>query len=552
SLHSCKKYGPEPAVAAAVAATPAAAATPATSSPANRSLALAPAGAPSPYRDRLAAFYERYAPAKLRQVDAQLQKYADCEEDFFAALVQKYGPEPAVAATAVSAWMRSCADPRQSTASEAGAGGDISRGAAMGEEDAIAEHIPDEGRQRLLRGLAAELGVAVRSQETLVVLAALLDARGVQEFGAGPLPDAETRACRVLSGSMRAPSAPRRTATTQRTVSPSLSVADLSKLAAAVGAEEARSRASLELLAADDFDILLAAHRRELRRVERDGAISALRASAEAALLRRAWRGWRDTAAERARRARRGQRRQWSRYQKMLFSKSVAAYYARLSQAQRDAERRRMHVDATNAKAEALRRRRLQETVAAHGNIVTRNVLAVLLGRAPAARRPRDPLATPETNPAAAPASGDSKWQEAHSRRLARSPCWLGDAANTHGGSGKKGSRGARLLAIERDFDSLPATARARVVRTLKKWDMLPTSPPRHASRSSTRLHASQEREEQLARRLDTLDAFAAVADGDAPSPCWESETELRQYLTRVLVDALEAEERDLPAAAAA
>ncbi|RNF25700.1 uncharacterized protein Tco025E_02137, partial [Trypanosoma conorhini] len=61
-----QKYGPEPAVAAAVAATPAAAATPATSSPANRSLALAPAGAPSPYRDRLATFYERYAPAKLR------------------------------------------------------------------------------------------------------------------------------------------------------------------------------------------------------------------------------------------------------------------------------------------------------------------------------------------------------------------------------------------------------------------------------------------------------------------------------------------------------
>jgi preprotein translocase subunit Sec61beta len=46
------------------------------------------------YRTRLARFYERYNPEKVGMVDATLEKFAGREEEMFAALVHKYGPEP--------------------------------------------------------------------------------------------------------------------------------------------------------------------------------------------------------------------------------------------------------------------------------------------------------------------------------------------------------------------------------------------------------------------------------------------------------------------------
>ncbi|EKF30228.1 hypothetical protein MOQ_005969 [Trypanosoma cruzi marinkellei] len=49
------------------------------------------------YRDRVVALYNLYAPNKLDKVDAQLEKYRGHEEEFIAALEQKYGPEPSVA-----------------------------------------------------------------------------------------------------------------------------------------------------------------------------------------------------------------------------------------------------------------------------------------------------------------------------------------------------------------------------------------------------------------------------------------------------------------------
>ncbi|RNF02245.1 hypothetical protein TraAM80_06539 [Trypanosoma rangeli] len=516
------------------------------------------------YRDRLTAFYEKYAPNKLGQVDAQLGKYTGLEEDFFAALVKKYGPEPAAAAAVASLRMSPCADTHESNAPEARAGHDIFHNTAVEEEegDAIANHVPDEGRQVLLRALAAELGIVVKSEETFLVLGALLDERRAHNLGTGALPNVEAGVYRALNGSVHALSSPQLTMRMQTVVLPPHSVADLSELLAAVRVEEAKSRTALELLAADDFDILLAAQRQGLRYMERNITMSALRAFAEAALLRRVWRGWQDAATGRDGWVRYGQRRQWTRYQKMLFSKSVAAYYARLAQSQRDRERRRWHVRVANAKAEAVRRRRLQRDVVAHGNIVTRNILAVLLSPSPGAHRPRNILATPEPSPDAVPASAKSVWQGAHSQCRARSPYWLGDTVGTHGSGTKKnncstsrysyGSRSARLLAIERDFGSIPASARAHVVRTLKKWDMLPTSPSHHASRSPTRLHTSQGGDKQLARRLDTFDAFAVDPDEDTPPLWWESETELQRYLARILVDALDAEERDDPPATAA
>jgi density-regulated protein DRP1 len=45
-------------------------------------------------RQRLTAFYTKYMPEKLDGIDAILDKYAGKEDKLFAALVQKYGPEP--------------------------------------------------------------------------------------------------------------------------------------------------------------------------------------------------------------------------------------------------------------------------------------------------------------------------------------------------------------------------------------------------------------------------------------------------------------------------
>jgi hypothetical protein len=47
------------------------------------------------HRDRAIAIYETYNPSKVSSVDAQLAKNRDNEEEYIAALVRKYGPEPA-------------------------------------------------------------------------------------------------------------------------------------------------------------------------------------------------------------------------------------------------------------------------------------------------------------------------------------------------------------------------------------------------------------------------------------------------------------------------
>ncbi|EKF33544.1 hypothetical protein MOQ_002587 [Trypanosoma cruzi marinkellei] len=48
------------------------------------------------YRERLVRFYTKYAPGKLVTVDATLARCVGREEELFSALVEKYGPEPAI------------------------------------------------------------------------------------------------------------------------------------------------------------------------------------------------------------------------------------------------------------------------------------------------------------------------------------------------------------------------------------------------------------------------------------------------------------------------
>jgi hypothetical protein len=82
-----KKYGPEPAAEQAPSST-----TP------DATIANLPAPIDNP-RGRLARFYERYAPEKLSTVDAALARYDGNEEELFLILVERYGPEPPLAAT---------------------------------------------------------------------------------------------------------------------------------------------------------------------------------------------------------------------------------------------------------------------------------------------------------------------------------------------------------------------------------------------------------------------------------------------------------------------
>eukprot|EP01062_Namystynia_karyoxenos_P012773 TRINITY_DN1460_c2_g1_i1.p1 TRINITY_DN1460_c2_g1~~TRINITY_DN1460_c2_g1_i1.p1 ORF type:complete len:887 (+),score=144.02 TRINITY_DN1460_c2_g1_i1:75-2663(+) len=48
------------------------------------------------FRDRLQAYYHHYNPEKLPEVDSILAEYRGCEEQLFAALCGKYGPEPVI------------------------------------------------------------------------------------------------------------------------------------------------------------------------------------------------------------------------------------------------------------------------------------------------------------------------------------------------------------------------------------------------------------------------------------------------------------------------
>ena len=81
------KYGPEslpPATATGATAT----------APLTVSSGGAAAAWPD-HRTRLVAFYQKYAPEKVKRVDDALQAYQGDEEAMFAELVRKYGPEPA-------------------------------------------------------------------------------------------------------------------------------------------------------------------------------------------------------------------------------------------------------------------------------------------------------------------------------------------------------------------------------------------------------------------------------------------------------------------------
>jgi len=46
------------------------------------------------FRERLLAFYKKYEPPKVSEVDNLLTKYKGKEDALFKALVKKYGPEP--------------------------------------------------------------------------------------------------------------------------------------------------------------------------------------------------------------------------------------------------------------------------------------------------------------------------------------------------------------------------------------------------------------------------------------------------------------------------
>jgi len=46
------------------------------------------------FRERLSAFYKKYEPPKVSEVDNLLTKYKGKEDALFKALVKKYGPEP--------------------------------------------------------------------------------------------------------------------------------------------------------------------------------------------------------------------------------------------------------------------------------------------------------------------------------------------------------------------------------------------------------------------------------------------------------------------------
>ncbi|KEG09515.1 hypothetical protein DQ04_05091010, partial [Trypanosoma grayi] len=131
------------------------------------------------YRERLTAFYGKYAPNKLGQVDAQLEKYAGREEDFLAALVQKYGPEPEVTPAASASAVEDETGSNSPTHAGSSTMQEFLPNSVMPEANVMAAHIEDKERQGLVRELAVELGVAVESYDTVVALEALLDAKTV-------------------------------------------------------------------------------------------------------------------------------------------------------------------------------------------------------------------------------------------------------------------------------------------------------------------------------------------------------------------------------------
>ncbi|GLE02111.1 hypothetical protein PINS_up010949 [Pythium insidiosum] len=90
-----KKYGPEPSASEELPSpTNAKKAPPAPASPQKKAAAPESQAVKDFNRSRLVAFYERYNPEKLGEVDTVLSKYKGKEAQLFNALVKKYGPEP--------------------------------------------------------------------------------------------------------------------------------------------------------------------------------------------------------------------------------------------------------------------------------------------------------------------------------------------------------------------------------------------------------------------------------------------------------------------------
>ncbi|ORC84127.1 uncharacterized protein TM35_000491330 [Trypanosoma theileri] len=550
-----QKYGPEPEVV---------------------NTTVSASGVSMSFKDRLTAFYEKYAPNKVAQVDAQLEKYKGQEEDLLAALVQKYGPEPEVVNTAVDG---SVSDDltRNEVRSETGhhslTEDDTSTGAQRGtsethvaEVDFLLSFVADKGRQQLLRDAAAELGVTVNSRETLLVLEALLDTRTVMAVAANSVPEADVHIHRAFNESMYAPSTVQLASTTVVTCPPE--AFDFNSMNVALMAEEEKSRGVLELLAADDGGILLAAERRELRLIKLRDALHLICTEAETALRRRVWQVWCDAAVRRIRGERWARVQQMTPYQKMLFGKSVSAYYERLARSRRAQEQRGKEAAVETAHINDQRKRHLLKSINRHGDIIKRNILAVVLSDIPETRTNSksknnnnnnsgswDVVASPDnSSPEITPMNYKPHRQKSNSQHISLSPSHIGETAmdkssNNNPPFYRYGKRNERLLSIEKDFDGLPPEARARVFRTLKKWDMLPLSPPPNIDKSSTRHHHHyhrrhlQEKVGQSGHQIDEFDdVFVSGVDDDELTPMWENEEELRLYLSRVLIDALDAE----------
>ena len=380
---------------------------------------------PSSHLARLSAFYEKYQPSKVSSVQATLDKYAGREEELFAALVQKYGPEPDKGSAAAAAASINPAETEE-------------RRELRLAQQALLLAVPEIERHEIVL-FAEKRNVTIDSAQTVQLLLALRDSQlELERVMLGPAPVSKFSSPRALQSGGGG------------------ITARVAEGIAVLVDQEARARSRRADLEADDFSILWSRFDKNGKRLAVQQQFRIIHQGTATSVRRRVWGLWLSFVNMKHTARRKEKSSQMTPYQKLQFSKLAAKYQ---QQVDREEEKKRRKLDAERLAGLEERKRRLTNVrvvAAQHGDIVRRNMEQA---KSPKAAQQYSASRTRNVN---------ETW---------RSPSEQVQAAS------RSAPRETRLAGIQNEFDSLPLDLRTRLFRRLKKWELLPQQIPSSQNR---------------------------------------------------------------------
>jgi hypothetical protein len=530
------RYGAEPAAATEPSQQQQqqAVAPPAAEAAVVASPAVTPLKNASDVRSRLQRFYSKYQPDKINNADGILAKYEGREEDLFAALVNKYGPEPEYEnaeapmeegtvpqppAQQLSSSTSSRPEPTPVLAAEAAA--------AQSSSSAFdwLTTVSDDLERDRLEALAKAHGIAAVNDEAVFKLLCSISASlapiknalaspAAVTVGGTASPERTALHTRLFADSNADTASPSRAAlVTESWREQGRQIAESTRLQIiALEEVEREERRSIEDIDEDEREIICNALSRSqqqtLLKVQLERAVNGNTTS----LRRKSFELWQLYAKARQHQRRITQVRDMSMYQRLQMTPLARKYYDTLrEQEEKKAEKVRAQKEREALeRSERVRKQRLaiqrsggQDFVSINkSRVVEPDALVPMLDlrtssfasasatspQRHALRPPLERMRSPRHSTAVVyidPKTGSTPATPVSTGRPS-----LAKIVSMRGGPSPNAradfqGREARLQLIQQQFDLLPPAQKARVFRKLKKWDMVPVLDAQRAKTGS-------------------------------------------------------------------